>query len=434
MRRGSRSAIGLATALVVVSVAGGCRVSGAPTPMAAPRAQAPQWRAGVLRAALPAVLVVRGRTLGVQKLDSTQTVPLGEAPADTTPTILAVDQPSGRIAVLLRAAPTVTFKPGVPSLYPPDFSDAGIVVLSPDGSASRLAVQARVTPIHWVVNSASFTSGGSVVWVRPSGLTTPSPEMPPLRGTNGHRHRSIDATIPDVVTSGAFSDLGLVLTTQSCIDGWSGRRAGTPLLLALDGRTSPLADEGSATAGPVQQFCQLGDGQVLGVRATSQGFLSQHSASLVEPRGSTLVTTSPAYAAGSQGLGSVAAAVGPVDFVYSYQTNELFEFVVASVITDVWQTTPIRVDRALGFDRQKNYGPTMIVVGQPQAGPMASVLAPAVLHGTRAHPSFDATVAPLVQFNADGTMAEPKRMIVALADNDSQGTTYTWTYLAHFGR
>jgi hypothetical protein len=409
-------------AAIAIAGASGCARTVPPSP---PPRSAAQWRASTLRPALPAVLVVRGRTLGVQKLDSTETVPLWTAPAETTPTILAVDQAGGRIAVLLRAAPTITFAPAGRFIYPPRWSDAGIVVLSADGSTRRFRVVARATPIHVVVRTTSYPSGGWSISVTRSASSS-------LVEEPGTLIRSIDATVPDLVTSGAFAGRDLVLTTQKGSDGRWGPTAGTPLLMAPDGQVRPLVDEASATLGPVDQLCQLKGGQALAARGAVTGpFNTNRAASLAEVRGSALVTASPLYAVGWQWLGPVASADETASFVYHYQGYVLNEFVVTSLANGGWRTQaiPARWDLGpIGVGRWR----VSVDFDLAKAGPGDALLVP-VAHGTKKAPAYSATTARLTPIRPDGSIARNVHVSVDVMREDDPRTS-TWAYVEHFGR
>jgi hypothetical protein len=412
------------------AVAGCGRTGGVatPTPIAEPQ-QA--WKVDVLRGQLPAVILVRGKQLCVERLDTPTATPVWTAPAETTPSILAVDPNGGRIAVLLRAAPTITFERAGWFLYPPQWSDAGIVVLSADGSARRLNVQAQTRTEHVAVRETRYKNGAWSISVRPSGLTTPIPGVT-HSGAASSTLRSIDATVPDLVTSGAFSGPDIVLTTQSGASYRFGPQAGAPLVLKADGRTLPLTFEQTPTETPLSEVLNLRNGQLLALGGFRSGPVqSQHAAWLARLEGSTLVTEAPPYDVGWQDLSAVASAEGTAAFVYHYEGYVLNEFVTESLVGGAWQQSVVHADSALGFNNQKDFGPTRIEVGAPQAGPAGTLLAP-IVFGTTAAPAREATSAVLVEFAANGQGAQREQVRV---DREWASTApEVWRFVERFGR
>jgi hypothetical protein len=222
--------------LAAVSV-GGC-ARGMPQPSAAKR-PALAWRVDVLRRTLHAVVLVRGQQLCVERLDSPTATPIWTAPATATPTILAVDQPGGRIAVLLHSElPTSTSAKMVdPLAVLPPGSASGIVILSADGSVRRFA-------IHTLSQSFVF----------------------PLS-----RNESV---VPDKITSGAFVGPDLLLSTFGQYFHRhfpTGTPNGTPMRLSADGSMTPLAVEGTGTLASVTQFVQLPSGAAIVIRGVYDG-------------------------------------------------------------------------------------------------------------------------------------------------------------------
>ena len=392
--RGSRVSLRVTAAcLLLVLGSAAASLAGCSRAGSEPRPAATAWRVDVLKRTLPAVVLVRGRQLCVERLDSPTATPIWTAPAETTPTILAVDQPGGRIAVLLRESTGATSTlnhHGGPSI-PAKWRDAGIVVLSANGSARR----------HAVVTSRSHVGAS---WSGPG------------------FHRSFEGTVTDLVNSGAFVGPDLVLATDRPSFGYS--HAGPPLRLTPGGIKTTLTVDGADTLGYPAQFLQLPSGKAAVVRL--QGMAGAVTSNVTELRltGSRVAIPS---------IGAVGSADGSLSVSLPHVANGVHSTVIATLQSGGWSVgAPLRIDMLTwGKAHNPSYGPFSYDMGVPGAGPNGGLLVPIVM--SPALNVAGAKVRTMLARRSVSATDDEVWSTPVYVDNESDSRSRTWAYLTRFG-
>lgn len=299
-----RSALARVLAFCVIATAlavGGC----AETPHSPVVGSRPQWDVAALRTQLPGVLVTRGRSLAIAKLDGMTETTLWTAPAETTPTILDVDRTSGRIAILLEAERVPTMTP-LAWGYPNGTVDAGIVILSADGTARRFPVRARQQPVHMTV----------------SGFGEPA--------------RSLNGLEADRVNSAAFVGDDLLIATDGPRLHYGS--PGTPLRIAPDGRVTVLPVEATRTLGTADRFVGQLKGGAIVIRGSTDGprFVDNQIAMPARLHNGVLASDTPVYRSARDNLGGVGSADATISLAFGTDDSRTQHITIATLDGGVW--------------------------------------------------------------------------------------------------